>query len=87
MKKLSPALQKLALTDKDREYLLAIGSIGYQPEPLHGNAGPRAENSRHPRKTAKRENRDFYTEDPAHAAKFDRHLRRHFASITQTKLP
>jgi hypothetical protein len=50
--KLSPALRELALTADAIAYLLGAGLMSYPAHeaPLHGNAGPRVANSRHPRK-------------------------------------
>jgi hypothetical protein len=51
--KLSHALREIALTADVIANLLATGMMSYpapDSAPLHGNAGPRVANSRHPRK-------------------------------------
>lgn len=65
--KLSPTLQRLALTKEDKEILFSDGVRWdiHQPREPHGNAGPIVLNSRHPRKAL-------------HDAQFDRQLKKHF---------
>ena len=55
MKKLSPTLQRIALSEADRAALLADGTImGYPVAPLHGNSGPQLDNDAAQRASAQR---------------------------------
>lgn len=60
--RLSPALAALALKPEEVSYLVAVGTISYQPSPLHGNAGPR---DREPLRIAPLASRQRNTAKPA----------------------